>query len=470
MAANEDARRRAEELFYQAAELPPEERRAFLDTHCNDAAVREEVELLLAQDARTEDPAARVVQFLSGADADAIKRGKGTTEYSVGREIGRGGMGVIYEVRDPGLRRTVAMKVMLGPPGGRHGEFKGELALESYRAIARLLKQAEGRPPLEEPGIQPAYDSLVRFLEEAEVTAQLDHPGIVPVHELGLDSEGQVYFTMRLVKGRTLDTVFELARNEKDGWNFPRAVGVMVNVCQAVAFAHAKGVIHRDLKPSNVMVGQFGEVYVMDWGLAKVIGKQDLHDIRIKQEFPETFTTIRSPRRDAAKSSESPESPIITMDGAVVGTPAYMAPEQAMGHVDEVDAAASDVYSLGAMLYSLLTGQPPYVTPGVHLSPRTILGMVTQFPPKRVHELNSEAPSELAAICEKAMAREKEHRYQSSLDMVEDLQAYLDGRVVRAYRTGAVAELKAWGNRESSASKRRWRTSSERSSASSLEI
>ena len=215
MAAKEDdTRRRAEELFYQAAELPPEERRAFLDTHCSDAAVREEVELLLAQDARTEDPAARVVQFLSGADADAIKRGKGTTEYSVGREIGRGGMGVIYEVRDPGLRRTVAMKVMLGPPGGRHGEFKGELALESYRAIARLLKQAEGRPPLEEPGIQPAYDSLVRFLEEAEVTAQLDHPGIVPIHELGLDSEGQVYFTMRLVKGRTLDTVFELARNE----------------------------------------------------------------------------------------------------------------------------------------------------------------------------------------------------------------------------------------------------------------
>jgi len=107
-----------------------------------------------------------------------------------------------------------------------------------------------------------------------QVTAQLDHPGIVAVHELGLDAAGRAYFTMKLVKGRDLGRIFELARAEQEGWNLPRAVGALIKACQAVAFAHTKGVIHRDLKPANVMVGRFGEVYVMDWGLAKVTGLQ----------------------------------------------------------------------------------------------------------------------------------------------------------------------------------------------------
>ena len=138
------------------------------------------------------------------------------------------------------------------------------------------------------------------------------------------------------------------------------------------------------------------------------------------------------------------------MDGDVVGTPAYMPPEQAKGRIDEVDSA-SDVYSLGAILYTLLTGQAPYVEPGDQISPHTILAAVTQGPPKRVHEIDRQSPPELVAICEKSMARAKEHRYASSLAMAEDLQAYLDHRVVKAYRTGASAELRSWIRRNKAA-------------------
>jgi formylglycine-generating enzyme required for sulfatase activity len=206
-----------------------------------------------------------------------------------------------------------------------------------------------------------------------------------------------------------------------------------------MAYAHAKGVIHRDLKPANVMVGHFGEVYVMDWGLARVIGRKDPHDIR--PELSSTSFSIRTERREARE--ETPDSPLLTMGGDVVGTPAYMSPEQARGEVERL-TARSDVYSLGAMLYHLLTGQMPYVPPHVRVSSRTVLLRVIEGPPRPVHELDESVPAELEAICDKAMAREPEERYADTSALAEDLRAYLEHRVVHAYETGAVAELRKW--------------------------
>ena len=365
----------------------------------------------------------------SGAGGEPAQAGthSPSARYSLEDEVARGGMGVIFRVRDRNLSRTLAMKVMTGAP--------------RTTSLAPRIGDT-GRRPGE--GVAASdlstHLGLARFLEEAQVTAQLDHPGIVPVHEVGFDAQGQPFFTMKLVKGRDLNEIFRLAREEKESWNLPRALGVIVKACQALAYAHSKGVIHRDLKPANIMVGRFGEVFVMDWGLVKITGRKDLHDIRPK-DLPVTSASLHSPRYDSAAST--PDSPLITMDGSVVGTPAYMSLEQARGEVEAVDQS-SDIYSLGAILYNLLTGQPPYVDPGARLSPHTILARVLDGPPKRVHQLNRRAPPELIAICEKAMARAKPDRYVSSLDLAEDLQAFLDHRVVKAYRTGAAAEFRSW--------------------------
>ena len=140
---------------------------------------------------------------------------------------------------------------------------------------------------LEDDGDATTHERVLgRFLEEAQITGQLDHPGIVPVHELGLDPAGRVFFTMRLVKGRTLQEIIQLVHDGKEGWTFTRAVHVLLKICEAMAYSHAKRVIHRDLKPANIMVGRFGEVYVMDWGLARVLGKEDKRDIRLKRLDP----------------------------------------------------------------------------------------------------------------------------------------------------------------------------------------
>lgn len=324
---------------------------------------------------------------------------EGSERLAVQGEVARGGMGTVFEVWDLDLRRSLAMKVLAKAPD------------------RRLTSRA-----------------LARFLEEAQITGQLEHPGIVPVHELGIDAEGRAYFTMRLVRGESLQAVIERVHRAEPDMPLTRALGLFVSVCDTVGYAHSKGVLHRDLKPSNVMVGAFGELYVMDWGLARVLDASD----------PEVATADLRTVRSEAGDARSAGSPWITMEGDVIGTPVYMSPEQAHGRVDEV-GPRSDVYSIGAMLYHLLTGQRPYLT-GAPDSDSTdaVLEAVRSRPPTPVHELVADVPAELESICERAMARDPMQRYAGTMELAGDLRAFLEGRTVSAYPTGAWAELRKW--------------------------
>ncbi|MCA8948652.1 MAG: serine/threonine protein kinase [Planctomycetes bacterium] len=332
---------------------------------------------------------ARVAAESAFEDGTEPIRGPVAERYREEREIAAGGMGTIYRVWDPSLERGVAKKVL----GTRWGEHDATAALSA------------------------------RFLGEAKVTAQLDHPGIVPVHELGLDERGRLYFTMSLVRGRSFSEVIDSVRARRDGWTRTRALGVLQRVCEAVAYAHSKGVIHRDLKPANVMVGPFGQAYVLDWGLAR------LGDV--------------APA--ASPVGNAPTSPNSTHAGDVIGTPAYMAPEQARGDLSAV-GPRSDVYALGAMLYHLLTGQPPYGEVLGATSQR-VLDASLAGPPTPVRAVARDVPEELVAIQERAMARDPVQRYASAADLGDDLRAFLETRVVRAHRTGAWAELTKWVRR-----------------------
>jgi serine/threonine-protein kinase len=229
-------------------------------------------------------------------------------------EIGRGGMGSVLKGRDADLGRDVAVKVLL----------------EEHRGESELVQ---------------------RFVEEAQIAGQLQHPGIVPVYELGAFADRRPYFSMKLVKGQTLSAL--LRQRQDAAEDRPRLLAVFAQVCQTLAYAHSRGVIHRDLKPSNVMVGAFGEVQVMDWGLAKVLSRDDEAS---RRRSPEDVSVIRPARgRDGSTGGSGSR----TQAGSVLGTPAYMAPEQARGEVDLLDERA-DVFGLGAILCEILTGQPPF--------------------------------------------------------------------------------------------------------------
>jgi serine/threonine protein kinase len=351
-------------------------------------------------------------QALSSELLGKLSGRKGAFErYEPRGEIAKGGQGTVVHVWDVDLHRSLAMKVLVG----------------------------KASDPSAPRAVTPR--ALSRFLEEAQVTGQLDHPGIVPIHELGLDSQGRVYFTMKLVKGRTLKEVFQLVADGQEGWTLTRALAVLLKVCEAMAYAHHKGVMHRDIKPANVMVGRFGEVYVMDWGLARVRGREDRTDVRIA---PEVSTVELQSEREQAHSGQSEHaSQVVTMDGHVVGTPAYMSPEQALGRLEEV-GPHSDVYSVGAMLYHLLAGHMPYVKPGTNPTNYSIWYLVQERAPDALHERAPGAPAELVAICEKAMAREIGARYRDMGELSEDLMAFLEHRVVKAYQTGAAVELRKW--------------------------
>lgn len=236
--------------------------------------------------------------------------------YIVMGEIGRGGMGVVLEGWDVQLGREIAIKV--------------------------LLREYKERP-----------DAFRRFLEEARIASRLQHPGIVPIHELGLSPDNRPFFAMRLVHGQTLKQI--MRRREDSSADLPRLLNVFLQVCQAVAYAHSQGVIHRDLKPANIMVGAFGVVNVMDWGLAKVLGEPDLPDALAAAQMAAEMSHNRDYFKTTPFDWELPGTQV----GTVFGTPAYLPPEQARGEIGRVDKRA-DVFGLGSILCEMLTGHPPY--------------------------------------------------------------------------------------------------------------
>ncbi len=348
----------------------------------------------------------------SPADGTPAAGAPRETRYRLLGEVGRGGMGAIYRVWDPDLRRALAMKVVLGS------------------------ERSDGSVGVED-------SALSRFLEEAQVTGQLDHPGVVPVHELAMDADGRVFFTMRLVHGRDLEAIFALVHAEAEGWTLTRALHVILKVCEAMAYAHTKGVIHRDLKPANVMVGRFGEAYVMDWGLAKVLEAYAQDEESGDTGARQSTAWVQTDRNDSLRAGADPTK---TLDGDILGTPVYMSPEQALGRLALMDRR-SDVYALGAMLYHLLARHPPYAPPEHETSVVDIWLRLKEHPPEPLAERAPDAPSELVAIVEKAMSRKRAARYDDMLELAEDLQRFLEGRVVRAYESGALAELRKWVRR-----------------------
>ncbi|MCA9683902.1 MAG: serine/threonine protein kinase [Myxococcales bacterium] len=326
-----------------------------------------------------------------GAETGDLRLPVGAARYHQGRQIGRGGMGKVIEAEDRQFGRKVALKVMLDERGGERAQ---------------------------------------RFGLEAVITANLDHPGIPSVYERGHDEQGRPFYAMRLIRGRSLEQAVAAARTLDERL---RLLPALIDVAQTVAFAHARGVIHRDLKPDNVVVGAYGDTVVIDWGVAKLRGVPGT--AALKPDLPDPAEAV------AHSGSASTE----TRDGAVIGTPAFMAPEQAAGRIEAIDER-SDVFSLGAMLYHLFTGRPPYA--GKTSLAALTLALEADYQPLR--QAAPEVPVAIAAIVDRAMALRPEDRFQSAGALAEALQEVVAtgvrGREAKAVRlfantTGALLTL-----------------------------
>lgn len=318
--------------------------------------------------------------------------------YSQVGEHSRGGMGRILLVHDQTIGREVALKELLPQPGG----------------------SGDGTPA------RQSAATVARFLQEARLTGQLEHPSIVPVYELGRRADGRLYYTMKLVRGKTLRNA--LAEKKTLGGRLELLPHV-VDLCQAIAYAHSRGVIHRDLKPDNVMVGEFGETVVIDWGLVKARGQEETNAADMEQA-------------GGASAIAGGDPAVETVDGVAIGTPAYMPPEQAAGDLKQVDER-SDVYALGAVLYELLSGRPPYTGQ----TPFEVIWKVQREAPPPLRQIERRVAPELAAICARAMARDPADRYASAKELADDLQSFISGRVFteREARLSFVAAFYIFG-------------------------
>ncbi|MDP7033523.1 MAG: serine/threonine-protein kinase, partial [Planctomycetota bacterium] len=332
--------------------------------------------------------------FLRQGWEESVREGQEAGSFGRYREVrvvGKGAMGKVLLAVDPEIGREVAIKIL-------HPERDGH-----WRAIEK-------------------------FRREAQITGRLDHPNIVPVHDMGRTPDGSYYFVMKLVSGRSLAEELEETRafmsERPERYEGVHLLGAFLKICDAIGFAHSRGVIHRDLKPSNFMMGSFGEVLVMDWGLAKDRGE----GLVPKESVVEEEGVVG-------------EDVFLTQDGTIMGTPSYMPPEQAMGKIDQVNEQ-SDIYSLGATLYQILTLEPPFIGS----SKEEVLHRVREgvlIPPgeRASHGI---VPRELEAVVLKAMAHDPKLRYSSVTDLQADLEAFREGRVLSAARYSPGQRLVKW--------------------------
>ena len=319
---------------------------------------------------------------LTGAELRALlgdAPGENFSEYSDRKLLGLGGMGAVYSGIEPGLNRKVAVKVLR----------------PQYRYSAERIES---------------------FIREARLTAKIDHPNIIPVHRFGVFDDAGVYFTMRRITGDTLNSIISNVANDVDDYRrkytLRRLMGIYLSVCNAVAFAHSRGVMHGDLKPGNIMIGKYGEVLVMDWGLA--------YDNSGEQEQDESLRQALIPE----KQNENHD---------IGGTPAYMAPEHVSGEYRNPDRK-SEIYALGAILYSILTlkkGPFDQIQSRRKLAQKIVSGKLVL--PRKAAPKYRDVPRELESICLKAMSRDRDNRYNDVDELITEIMNYLDGYPVKAY-------------------------------------
>ena len=346
---------RADEIVCRALEVDESQRSQFVDEKCDgDTTLKKRVVELLDGIAQVESEG-----FLPGP---AIRNSVAATEHasvlnSLGKNIDDIPRVVLREVGTAPLVRPNSADAPVTSPDARY-QLHGEIARGGMGAIIRGRDADLGRDLVIKVLLDSHRDKpehVRRFVEEAQIGGQLQHPGIVPVYELGQFEDSRPFFSMKLVKGSTLSALLKDRNNEGDDSRF---LGIFEQVCQTMAYAHSRDVIHRDLKPANIMIGAFGEVQVMDWGLAKVLIEGGIDDEKRSLEKHNDISVIRTLRNEDSDASVGSGSD--TVLGSVMGTFAYMPPEQAIGQVDRLDKRA-DVFALGAILTEILTGKPPYV-------------------------------------------------------------------------------------------------------------